>query len=92
MVRAVVKRFSRPLLKKDDTMIEAVEINWKLLGAELANLRAKEQGEFFNGFIGEMQTWGTHTAREMQCIYIRNELDKKKREYIATIGWQGDDK
>jgi hypothetical protein len=70
-------------------MIQVMTINWRLLGAELANLSADEQGEFFNGFIGEMQTWNTHTQREMQCLFIRDKLDEKKRSYIATIGWNG---
>ena len=68
--------------------MDAVTINWYLIGAKLANLSDDEQGEFFKGFTDELLTWDTHCERERQMLYIRDKLTKKQRSYIETIGWE----
>jgi len=70
-------------------MNEAIKIDWKLLGAKLANLSSNEQAEFFKGFVDEVMTWESHATMEMQMAYIREELTPTQREYIATIGFEG---
>jgi len=68
--------------------MDAVTINWYLIGAKLANLSDNEQGEFFKGFTDEVLHWDTHCAREQQMLFIRDKLTEKQRYYIATIGFE----
>ena len=69
-------------------MTKSINIDWKSLGAELANLSDGEQGEFFRGFTEELLHWPTHYAREMQCMSIRAKLTEEQRGYIASIGYE----
>jgi len=71
-------------------MKQAVTLNWKLVGAELASMDCKLQAEFFTGFICELMSWDTHMQREMQIIAIEKDMSEKDvknfHKYVGVIG------
>jgi len=62
------------------------EIDWSLIGAELAKESDNEQIKFFKAFLAEAKTYGTHHQTEMQLICIGNGLTDTEKEMIQTIG------
>ena len=71
-------------------MKQSIDVNWELLGAELANLSDEEQGAFFRGFAIELKHYPSHHAAEMQCCFINGKLTPEQRDFYATIGYEGD--
>ena len=67
-------------------MQKSIDINWEILGAQLANLDDGVQADFFKGFTNEMATWNTRAQAEMQCIRINEQLTEKQRDLIRAIG------
>jgi len=70
-------------------MKKSFNIEWDILGAELANLSDSEQANFFHGFAKELDSWPSHYVREMQMVSINLKLDDKVRDtlekYLSTI-------
>ncbi len=62
--------------------IQAVNFNWKLLGARLAKLSNDEQSSFFSGFALELKSFETHIARETQILSVGEKLKKNEREIL----------
>lgn len=59
--------------------LEVININWRVLGAQLARMSDDEQYEFFSGFADEMNKYETFHQRDMQLCYIREyDRDGKK--------------
>ena len=69
-------------------MKKSITVNWKLLGAELANMSDNEQGEFFVGFAEEMLLWNTKHSQEGQCIMIGYKLNSGQKNIMRTIGFE----
>lgn len=65
-------------------------VDWKLVGAELAQESDDAQAEFFKSFIRESGTYGTAFQREMQLMSIRNKLNEEEREVLATLSYKGE--
>ena len=65
-----------------------IEYDWKLIGAELANLSDVEQVEFFKGFISECKTWGTHYQVEMQLAFINDKLTKEEKDLLYMLSYE----
>jgi len=58
-----------------------VPLDWKLIGAMLANEDATAQVEFFKQFIEEMRLWqGTNYQIHSQLCAIGKELSSADRE------------
>ena len=58
-----------------------VPLDWKLIGAMLANETSEEQIEFFKQFIEEMRLWnGTNFQIHSQLISIAKKLPAADRE------------
>ena len=66
--------------------LRLINLNWRALGAELAELTSEEQGEFFRGFTDEMNSYSTAYAKGMQLSSISSELTKEQREVLSYIG------
>ena len=61
------------------------EIDWKLIGAELACCDDVEQADFFRYFIKEINSFGTRHQGQGQLAFINNKLTKKEREDLSMI-------
>lgn len=74
-------------------MKNEIEFNWYLIGAKLASLTDEEQSQFFTGFANELESWETHSQREMQMCYVNSKLkDKIKKtlkNYLPTLWYKG---
>jgi len=57
--------------------MEAIKIDWKLMGAKLANMESEEQGEFFSGFASEFDTFESHVGKERQLLFVKDNLNEK---------------
>jgi hypothetical protein len=68
-----------------------IEYDWKLIGAELANLSDVEQIDFFKGFITECKTWGTHYQIEMQLAFINEKLTKEEKDLLGMLSYENND-
>lgn len=72
--------------------LEIMNINWEILGAQLALLSSAEQSAFFRGFCDEMLRYEISHCRDMQLTYIREGhgdqkgLTKKQQEILAYLG------
>jgi hypothetical protein len=64
-------------------MINTIEIKWDLLGARLAILSDKEQGEFFHGFAQELSRYESGYKRQMQMCFISDKLTKEDKEILG---------
>ena len=65
-------------------------IDWKLVGAQLANLGDEEQADFFKAFIKECNGWGTRYQVESQFAAINAKLTDEEREQFSMIGYTGE--
>jgi len=61
------------------------EIDWKQVGAQLAEENDKEQADFFKSFVKECLTWGTRYQIEMQLIEISNKLTSEEKQILSII-------
>ena len=67
------------------------EIDWKYIGAVLANSDEKEQTDFFKTFIGECRSWGTAYQVGVQLASVNHNLTDEERETISMIGYRGEE-
>jgi hypothetical protein len=63
-------------------MRNEIEFNWFLIGAKLADASDDEQALFFNGFANELNSWDTHSQKEMQMLLAGDKMNKKAKEVI----------
>lgn len=56
------------------------QIDWQLIGAQLANEDADIQAKFINSMAKEMLSWDTRFQTEMQVSYIVNALTPEAKE------------
>ncbi len=61
------------------------EIDWKHVGAKLANLSDHEQADFFKGFVKECLSWGTRYQAEGQLAHINHKLSEDEKELLSMI-------
>lgn len=66
-------------------------VDWKHVGAVLANSGSDEQLDFFRSFIKETQSWGTKHQIHMQLAEVNKDLTEEERDIISMLGYQGDD-
>lgn len=66
------------------------DVDWKLVGAQLANLGDNEQADFFKAFLKECNGWGTRFQVESQFAAINAKLTSAEREQIGMIGYSGE--
>jgi len=74
-------------------MKESIDVNWDLLGAEVALADAGVQAEFFAGFIGGLKEYSSGYHREVQFHNVRDSLNPKSRELLECLSclWYKDD-
>lgn len=75
-------------------MNKAIEIQWDLLGAQLALLDSEKQADFFKGFAREMDNYDSKYKAESQMAFINLELedrDKKVLEFLLPTLYYKDD-
>jgi hypothetical protein len=69
--------------------MEVVNFNWKLLGAKLARLSDAEQGDFFDGFAKELDSFDSHLHKETQMIsagyMISDSAKNTLKEYFPSL-------
>lgn len=58
------------------------EINWELVGAQLANADEIEQAKCLNAMAKEMLSWGTRYQAEMQVTAIQARLTEEAKELL----------
>ena len=66
------------------------EVDWELVGAELAQSDDHAQIEFFKSFIKECKSWGTNHQVELQLAHVNVELTDDERECLAMLSYMGD--
>ena len=64
------------------------EIDWALVGAELAQAGDVEQLEFLRAFIKECNSWGTRLQVETQLAYVNLKLTKEEKETLAMLSYR----
>jgi len=64
------------------------ELDWCLIGAELARGDSNDQVTFFRAFVAECLTWGTHLQVERQLAFINVELTKNEKEVLSMITYE----
>jgi len=68
------------------------EIDWKYVGALLANQSNDEQVDFFKQFVAECKSWGTSYEVGIQLAYISDKLTKKEKEVLSQIVYEEESK
>lgn len=63
-------------------MKKLMEVNWSIMGAEVAVMGDKEQAEFFTGFAKELEMFDTHYQRELQMLSVNDKLKKNIRDIL----------
>ena len=63
-------------------MKNEIEFNWYLMGAKVANESDESQAEFFRGFANEINSWETHSQREMQMINVNKRMTDKIKDIL----------
>ena len=63
------------------------DIDWKLMGALLANKGDVEQADFLKAFIKECLSWGTRHQVEMQLASVNHKLTSDERELLAMLSY-----
>lgn len=75
-------------------MKNEIEFNWFLIGAKIANSSDEAQSEFFRGFANEVDSWETHSQKELQMIMINKKLTQKIKDilekYLPAIYYKGE--
>lgn len=67
-------------------MRHPVMIDWKVLGAMLAEQEDKTQAEFFKCFLAEMDSWPTKYQKDMQLTSIGVLLSDSEQDAIMFMG------
>jgi len=68
------------------------EIDWKYVGALLANQSNDEQVDFFKQFVAECKSWGTSYEVGIQLAYISDKLTKEEKEVLSQIVYEEESK
>jgi len=68
------------------------EIDWKYVGALLANESDKEQASFLKGFVKECNGWGTRLQVEYQLAVVNHLLTKDEKETLSMLSYKEEDK
>jgi len=63
-------------------MLQSINVNAELFGAELAVADDKEQGSFFKGFAAELRHFPTHHHIGLQGATTHDKLAKEDRETL----------
>ena len=63
------------------------DIDWKYVGAMLAQADDTDQAEFFKGFVRECGTWGTKLQVEQQLAAVNLKLTPEERATLKMIGY-----
>jgi hypothetical protein len=58
------------------------EINWELVGAQLANADDEDQAKMLNAMAREMLSWGTKYQAEMQVTSIQSKMTDEAKELL----------
>ena len=56
------------------------EINWELVGAQLANADNTDQAKVLNAMAKEMLSWGTTYQAEMQVASMRSMMTDEAKQ------------
>ncbi len=64
------------------------EIDWKYVGALLAQSDDNAQIDFFKHFVKECKSWGTNYQVGMQLSFINNGLTDDEKETLSMISYQ----
>lgn len=67
------------------------EIDWKHVGAILANEGDVEQIDFFKSFLKECSSWGTRFQVEQQLACVNMKLNTEERKAFAMLSYNGED-
>jgi hypothetical protein len=70
-------------------IVDNIDKEW--LGAQVAIMSDFDQIAFFKGFIGEMMKWDTRWQGEQQLFHINKGLNSFERNFIANLGYDGED-
>ena len=65
------------------------ELDWRYVGAKLAQDDNNAQVDFFRGFIKECLTWGTRHQVEAQLATVNHKLTPDERRVIGMVGYEG---
>ena len=63
-------------------MDKTIKIDWKAMGAKLASSSDKDQGEFFEGFAFEIDSFDTEFDKMMQMTYVQNFIKEKYQKIL----------
>ena len=63
------------------------DIDWKLMGALLANKGDVEQADFLKAFIKECLSWGTRHQVEMQLAFVNSKLTSEERQVLSMLSY-----
>ena len=63
------------------------DIDWKYVGALLANQGDVEQVDFLKSFIKECNSWGTKYQVEQQLAAVNLELSSDERETLGMLSY-----
>jgi len=63
------------------------DIDWKYVGALLANQGDVEQVDFLKSFIKECNSWGTKYQVEQQLAAVNLKLSPDEREILAMLSY-----
>ena len=67
------------------------EIDWKYIGAGLANEGDIEQTDFLKAFIKECNSWGTRIQVEQQLACVNRKLTEEERETLSMLSYNGEE-
>lgn len=67
------------------------EIDWKDVGALLANEDHRAQVAFFKGLVKGCESWGTAQQIEVQFANVNLALTPEERKTLSTITWTDED-
>jgi hypothetical protein len=63
-------------------------VDWRYIGATLAEVDGDNQIEFFKAFVKECKSWGTNLQVEMQLSYINRALTTEERKVLSMISFE----
>jgi len=64
------------------------DVDWKLMGALLADKGDVEQADFLKSFIKECLSWGTRHQVEMQLAFVNNKLTSDERRVLSMLSYE----
>lgn len=67
------------------------EIDWKYIGAILANESDEDQAMFFKSFVQEAKKYGTSYQTYYQMASIGSKLTEEEKELISHISYIPED-